>query len=63
METVETVQTVQTEDLKKYCLVSYLLCDNLKARDASASKNILGYLLQSTKAHTQNSVNHKRSKR
>ena len=29
----------------------------------SNCKHILGYLLQSSKAHTQNSVNHKRSKR
>ena len=36
VETVETEETVQTEDLKKYVL----LCDNLKARDASASKNL-----------------------
>ena len=33
-ETFETEETVLTEDLKKYDL----LTDNLKARDASASK-------------------------
>ena len=35
MGTVETVLTVLIEDLKKY----HSLTDNLKARDASASKN------------------------
>ena len=35
-ETVETAKTVLTEDLKK----SHSLTDNLKARDASASKKI-----------------------
>ena len=39
VEPVETVQTVFNEDLKKYELLTHLLCDNLKARDASASKN------------------------
>ena len=34
VETEETVETVQTEDLKKVSVA-----DNLKARDASASKN------------------------
>ena len=34
VKTVETVETDYTEDLKKYDL----LTDNLKARDASASK-------------------------
>ena len=40
VEPVETVQTVFNEDLKKYELLTYLLTltDNLKARDASASK-------------------------
>ena len=38
VETVDTVETVQTEDLEKYDS----LTDNLKARDASASKNVLG---------------------
>ena len=38
VKTVETVETDYTEDLKKYDL----LTDNLKARDASASKNIFG---------------------
>ena len=32
--TVETLETVETEELKKY----ELLTDNLKSRDASASK-------------------------
>ena len=32
-------ETVQTEDLKKYELITHSLTDNLKARDASASKN------------------------
>ena len=40
VEPVETVQTVFNEDLKKYELLTHLLCDNLKARDASASKNV-----------------------
>ena len=35
VKTVETVETEETEDLKKYDSVT----DNLKARDASASKN------------------------
>ena len=39
LQTVETVETVYTEDLKKYESLSYSLTDNLKARDASASKN------------------------
>ena len=39
-ETVQTVETVQTEDLKKYVLLTDSLTDNLKARDASASKNL-----------------------
>ena len=39
VETVETLKTVQTEDLKKVSL-TYLLTDNLKARDAGASKSI-----------------------
>ena len=38
VETVETVETVQTEDLKKVSLTDSVT-DNLKARDASASKN------------------------
>ena len=43
VETVVTVKTAKTEDLKK-CqlltpLLTQLLSDNLKARDASASKN------------------------
>ena len=37
MKTAETVQTVETEDPKKYDS----LTDNLKARDASASKKLL----------------------
>ena len=37
VEFVETAQTEETEDLKK---VTHLLSDNLKARDASASKNL-----------------------
>ena len=36
VETVKTAETVLTEDLKKS---TYLLTDNFKARDASASKN------------------------
>ena len=45
METVETVETAEaeeteeTENLKKYDSLTYSLTDNLKARDASASKN------------------------
>ena len=39
VETVETEETVQTEDLKKYDSLTDSLSDNLKARDASASKN------------------------
>ena len=39
LQTVETVETVYTEDLKKYESLSYSLTDNLKARDASTSKN------------------------
>ena len=38
VETVETVETVYTEDPKKVSL-TYSVTDNLKARDASASKN------------------------
>ena len=38
MLTVETVETVQTDNLKKYELITHSLSDNLKARDASASK-------------------------
>ena len=41
VEPVETVQTVFNEDLKKYELLTHLLCDNLKAKDASASKKNL----------------------
>ena len=41
VETVETEETVLTEDLKKSNhLLTYLLTDSLKARDASASKNV-----------------------
>ena len=39
VETAEVAKTVYTEDLKKYELLTYSVCDNLKARDASASKN------------------------
>ena len=43
VETVKTAETEITENLKKYDLLTYslthLLTDNLKARDASASKN------------------------
>jgi hypothetical protein len=41
-ETVETEETVLTEDLKKALthLLTYSLTDNLKARDASAFKNL-----------------------
>ena len=41
VETVETAETELTEDLKKYQLLhllTQLLTDSLKARDASASK-------------------------
>ena len=38
VETVETAETVLTEDLKKYDSLTDSLTDNLKARDASASK-------------------------
>ena len=42
VEAAEAAETVYTEDLKKYdsltYLLTYLLTDNLKARDASASK-------------------------
>ena len=34
---VETAEIVETEDLKKK--VTHSVCDNLKARDASTSKN------------------------
>ena len=37
-ETVLAVETVKTEDLKKYESLTDSLTDNLKARDASASK-------------------------
>ena len=37
VDTVETVETVETEDLKKSL---YFLTNNLKARDASASKKV-----------------------
>ena len=37
--TVETVETIETEDLQKYRSLTYSLSDNLKARDANASKN------------------------
>ena len=33
---IKNVETAETEDLKKY---DHLMTDNLKARDASASKN------------------------
>ena len=36
---IPTVWTEITENLKKYDLLTYSLTDNLKARDASASKN------------------------
>ena len=39
VETEETEETVLTEDLKKKQSLTHLLTDNLKARDASASKN------------------------
>ena len=39
-ETAETAEAVMTENLKKYDSVTYSLSDNLKARDASASKKI-----------------------
>ena len=39
MWTVLTVWSEMTENLKKYDLLTYSLTDNLKARDASASKN------------------------
>ena len=42
--TVETVDTVYTEDLKKVWLthsLTHSLTDNLKARDANASKKIV----------------------
>ena len=45
VETVETVETVYTEDLKKYESLSYSLTDNLKARDASASKKACKFKL------------------
>ena len=35
------VETVEIEDLKKYESVTYSVTDNLKARDASASKKIV----------------------
>ena len=38
VETAEAAKTVYTEDLKKYDSLTYSLTDNLKARDASASK-------------------------
>ena len=41
VETAEAAETVYTEDLKKYDSLTYSLTDNLKARDASASKKIL----------------------
>ena len=37
--TVLTLLTLLTEDLKKYLSLTHSLTDNLKARDASASKN------------------------
>ena len=40
VETVETADAANTEDLKKYELLTYSLSDNLKARDASASKKV-----------------------
>ena len=43
VETAEAAKTVYTEDLKKYDSLTHLITqsvsDNLKARDASASKN------------------------
>ena len=42
-ETEKTVETVYTEDLKKYDLLTHLMTDNLKARDASASKKITNH--------------------
>ena len=36
---IKNAETVLTEDLKKYDPLTYSLSDNLKARDASASKN------------------------
>ena len=41
MKTVGTEVTVKTEDLKKKKLLSHLLTDNLKARDAIASKKLV----------------------
>ena len=38
VETAEAAKTVYTEDLKKYGLLTLSVTDNLKARDASASK-------------------------
>ena len=44
-ETAEMVETVQcfesTEDLKKYHSLTHLITDNLKARDASVSRNVI----------------------
>ena len=37
---IETEETVETKDLKKYDLPTQLKTDNVKARDASASKNL-----------------------
>ena len=39
VETAEAAKTVYTEDLKKYHSLTQSVSDNLKARDASASKN------------------------
>ena len=44
VETVETVVTVYTEDLKRYESLTHLITDNMKARDASASKKCLSSL-------------------
>ena len=41
VEIVVTVKTAKTEDLKKYQLLTCSLTDNLKTRDASASKNLV----------------------
>ena len=40
VETAEAAKTVYTEDLKKYDSLTHSVSDNLKARDASASKNV-----------------------
>ena len=45
LETEGTEETEETEDLKKYVFLTYLLTDSLKARDASASKKIVGEVL------------------